>query len=247
MSRCPLSPQSTKSIPALTVNPRGNYSRASGASLGPILSTHYAQLYKQTHLAESPIDEKFIHHDKFRLKFDLASIPKGEKLKAAEIKLTRESLPASGAAPIYRLLVHDILRRGVKGKRPPIMRVIDSQLIDTRENSTVSVDVSPAVQRWLQDPKTNYGVLVALHASGKAAATRRHLRLRRHADADWWQKQPVLYTYTDDGKNRQRTAAEMKLRPKRGAGARKIRQKEKDPCRRRKMYVDFRDVGYEIL
>lgn len=194
---------------------------------------------------ESPIDEKFTHHHRFRLKFDIKSIPKHEKLKAAEIKITRTTVEDAASSPYQRVLVHDILQRGIKGVHGPITRVIDSKVIDSRKNTTVSVDVFPAVERWLQDPKGNHGILIVVYSIGSKAPPQKHLRLRRDiATAQWWQHQPLLFTYTDDGKNQQRKGTELtKMRPKRQS-SRRHNKNLKDPCRRRQMYVDFDAVGW---
>ncbi|CAG9857326.1 unnamed protein product [Phyllotreta striolata] len=108
---------------------------------------------------ESPIDSRFTAPTRFRLKFDLASVPTTESVTAAELTLTRRQLPHS---QLHRVLVSDITRPGVKGRYPPITRLIDTKLVDTRSNGTVSLDVFPAVQRWLEDPKGNYGILVTV-------------------------------------------------------------------------------------
>lgn len=198
-------------------------------------------------LAESPVDQKFTRSNRFRLKFNVSTIPPTEILKAAEVKLTRAVVedPVENH-PYQRILMHDILRPGVKGVRAPITRVIDSKMIDTRKNSTVSLDVYPAVKRWMEVPKHNHGVLVTVTTAGdKKTPAKPHLRLRRESDpSNWARSQPLLLTYTDDGKNKQRSAEDMsKMRRKRGT-KRQQRKNERDPCRRRQMYVNFRDVGW---
>lgn len=195
---------------------------------------------------ESPIDERFPSHRKFRLKFDISSIPKHERLKAAEIKLTREKL-SSRQGYKQRVQVHDIVKKGVKGVHTPLMRLIDSQVVDTRKNTTVSLDVFPAVIRWLENSKSNNGILIIISAVGRSAksAVSKHVRLRRSVeDQDWISKQPLLLTYTDDGKNKQRTGESMSTIRSRRAARRGHRKGDRDPCRRRQMYVNFSVVGW---
>lgn len=204
--------------------------------------------------AESPIDAKFSGHHKFRLFFDITSVPKKEVLRAAEVTLTRETISRinDGNPPSkshYRhLLVYDIVKPGVKGKHEPILRLIDSKLIDTRQNTTIKVDVLPAVERWLQNPKHNHGVIVHLVGKGgtKTQAIK-HLRLKRgvhDTHQEWSKKQPLLFTYTDDGKNVQSTESFSQRRARRASRGRSRRKDGREQCRRHPMYVDFTDVGW---
>ncbi|RZC41737.1 protein decapentaplegic, partial [Asbolus verrucosus] len=213
----------------------------------PGLYTGSANTVRSFTHVEGPVDEKFLSHNKFRLKFNISSIPKTEKLKAAEVKLTREIVRDSNGTGYYqRILVKDIIKRGIQGVRAPIMRVIDSKLIDTRKNNTISVDVLPAVARWLEKPSSNYGIFIVVYSTDRRKTPpKKHLRLKRDVESEvWHERQPLLLTYTDDGKNKQVTGKDMtKMRPKRGA-RRSHRKNERDPCRRRQMYVNFRDVGW---
>lgn len=128
---------------------------------------------------------RFSGHHKFRLKFDIETVPKEEKLKAAELTLSRIKVrhyPEDTQEKDFfqRVLVNDILQPGVKGKRGPITRVVDSKLVDTRSNTTLSLDILPAVQRWFADPKANHGLLVVVMGLGKNKTTpAHHVRLRR--------------------------------------------------------------------
>ncbi|KAJ8953833.1 hypothetical protein NQ318_006683 [Aromia moschata] len=208
-----------------------------------------------THI-ESPVDSRFAGHHKFRLKFDVSSVPKVEKLKAAELTLTRKIVEWLSEANTdnehyQRILINDILKPGIKGKHGPITRVVDSKLIDTRRNATISLDVFPAVERWFEDPKSNYGLLVVIYGVGRNKTTpARHVRLRRSTDEEgssWKDVQPFLFTYTDDGKNKQKTGREMTQIRRRRAVKRHNRGRgyeKREPCSRHKMYVDFTEVGW---
>lgn len=188
------------------------------------------------------MDLKFIGHHKFRLKFDVKSIPKGESLKAAELAVSRQPLyDEKEKNEIQRILIKDIIKPGRKHDGP-ITRIIDSKLIDTSKNTTISFDISIAVARWMENPLSNYGLLVSVLVVGdkKGDTPSRHLRLRRDTEntATWNQIQPILLTYTDDGRNRQ----ELGLRQKRSL--KKNRKHSHEPCRRLSMYVDFSEVGW---
>jgi len=177
--------------------------------------------------SESSVDEQFRHHHRFRLSFALDKIPKTEKLQKAEVHLN-----AFGA---HHILVHDIVRPGVKGKHPPAMRLIDSRHISA-SNGTITLDVTPAVSRWLRSPQENHGLLVVIQESNG------RVRLKRDVERHSWKKvQPLLYTFTDDGKNKNR----VPLNEREKRAVRKHKRKDgRDLCRRHELYVDFQEVGW---
>lgn len=100
----------------------------------------------------------------------------------------------------------------------------------------MSLDVYPAVERWMQNPSENHGLIV--HVSSKEE---HGLRLRRDTETDV--NQPTLLTYTDDGRGD--TMANM--RQKRAASSQRRSHRRKNSqeiCQRRPLYVDFSDVGW---
>ncbi|XP_057334326.1 protein decapentaplegic-like [Microplitis mediator] len=200
---------------------------------------------------ESPLDDKFQSSNRFRLSFDLSSIPTAESLKAAELSLTRVSVPEEkNTKKLGRILVHDILRPGVKGHSKPLLRLIDSRVIDMTSNTTISLDVHPAVSRWLQGDGNNHGLLIQVTSSKSNSKNSKHshVRLKRSADEShdtWASSRPTLFTYTDDGRSKMATASEMMDRRARRAALRKNRRKDgRENCRRHPLYVDFVDVGW---
>jgi len=171
----------------------------------------------------------------------------------------------------HRIDVYDIVRPGRKHKkRKPIFLLADTKTVSVNETGSVSLNVMSAVQRWLREPKRNHGVLVHISAlddsnsiaksfsSGDAAAaaaaiinvpSHQHIRLRRSIDdgpENWAQAQPLLFTYTDDGRYKQRSIRDAN-RSRRAPGERRRGHRRKDSrdiCQRRPLYVDFSDVGW---
>jgi bone morphogenetic protein 2/4 len=270
-------------------------------------------------VSESSVDARFPTQQKFRLAFDVKNIPKGEKLKAAELQLNRDPVvseagkdvsstntlnnvevdvanrlsdsedqiplvkeqegteeatnrvttnDATRARPngkprknptrryLQWVLVHDIVKPGIRGRREPITRLIDSKVVDIRDDKPIILDVVPAVERWLETASENYGLLMEVtpvDTTSNVPMNQNHVRLRRAVDEDdekWLPKQPILFTYTDDGKNRPRgvdaIVSRSKRAPhssKRAAHSRK-RKDGRENCRRYPLYVDFQDVGW---
>ncbi|KFB48146.1 AGAP007987-PA-like protein [Anopheles sinensis] len=321
------------------------------------LNTRNANTVRSFTHEESNIDERFKHHHRFRLLFNVSSIPRGEKLRAAELTLTRDGIPAALPSTTYQVLVYDIVRPGIKGKRTPTFLLVDSRTLRINETGTASFDVMPAVERWLRQPRKNHGLFVQVtsraqrghrrqrrsvqtvpdhehvrlrrsvderHDSwvlvydivrpgikGKRTPTfllvdsrtlrinetgtasfdvmpaverwlrqprknhglfvqvtsraqrghrrqrrsvqtvpdHEHVRLRRSVDErhdSWVQKQPLLFTYTDDGRHKQRPirdAISSANRARRASAKRSSRRKN-ELCQRKPLYVDFSDVGW---
>ncbi|XP_014468735.1 PREDICTED: protein decapentaplegic [Dinoponera quadriceps] len=211
----------------------------------PGIHARSANVVRSFYHVESKLDQKFHSPNRFRLSFDLSKVPDEETLQASELILSR--VPMTDIKEKHgRVLVYDIVRPGVKGQRQPILRLIDSKEIDLTKNATVSLDVHPAVVRWMQDHRDNHGLLV--HVIGPQVRKREHVRLKRasdeHEDA-WLVRQPMLFAYMDDGRYEMASAHQIMDRRARRAAMRKNRRKDgRENCRRHPLYVDFADVGW---
>ncbi|XP_058819069.1 protein decapentaplegic isoform X2 [Topomyia yanbarensis] len=219
------------------------------------LSTRNANTVRSFTHEESHIDERFKHHHRFRLMFNVTNIPPDEKLRAAELTLNRDAIDDQRYRGVhYQLLVYDIVRPGVKGKRAPSYLLIDSKTVKINETGPINVDVLPAVERWLRHPKQNHGLFVQVISKSKRkpriAPVHHHVRLRRSVDEShekWSQKQPLLFTYTDDGRHKQRPirdALSNANRARRTPMRNRRRKNGTETCQRRPLYVDFSDVGW---
>lgn len=170
--------------------------------------------------------------------------------------MTRMAISDAGDSSAT-ILVYDIPLPGVRGKREPITRLIDSVRVFVHENETVKLDVTPAVERWLEDPDNNHGLLVVVNTNSRTDDSDRqiqsdvqriekHVRLKRDASActknEWKNVEPVLFAFTDDGKSKRRTAED--LRRSRRAIRKHKRKDGREHCRRHELYVDFGDVGW---
>ena len=194
--------------------------------------------------AETPADEAFRNGPRTRLLFDLsAGIPSGEELQAAELHLSRD--PHTSPAWV-QVQVHDIVRPGRRGRIPPITRIVDSRVVDARTGERLTLDVRPAVQRWLEDPSSNHGLLLEVSSLNMTASEAvAHVRLRRSLDEDesWLTRQPVLLAYTDDGR-RAGARGPSRSRSRRAPQKKHRRKDGRESCRRHPLYVDFAEVGW---
>lgn len=216
-----------------------------------------------TSFTESP-EDKFHPEHTMLFRFDVSSIPEREILRGAELRINylphpfllkmnetsdnnifssvqvnRRKWSKDELIYLTRINVYDVLRPS-KGSHDHIHRLIDTSVIDARVNNTVSLDVSPALKRWLSKPHTNYGVYVEVNPlvpESTVVKDANHVRLRISVNQDydeWSEQQPLLIVHTDD--------TELSKREKRNAPISAIKRSH---CRRYNMYVDFRKVDWD--
>lgn len=165
-----------------------------------------------------------------------------------------------------QVLIHEVVRPARNGGEP-IHRLLDSKIVDVRDEGWMTFDVLPALLRWREQPKRNYGLWLEMKRVNDEALSdiqHFHLRKRRSSsrrkrrsiagsteeeteeeeeekqldqlDLRWASQQPLLVTYSDDGRSR--------VRSKRAAEKKHKRKGRRDNCRRQSLYVDFNDVGW---
>lgn len=198
------------------------------------------------------------------MQFAADPLPQGEWLTAAELRLTpRRTSDATEFPDRVRVLVHDIVQPGVRGVSKPVLRLLDSQYVDAAEDVAVTLDVTPALERWSQRggrwSDANHGLLIETMTDGGGRAPIPDMFELRAAD------RPALLVYSDDGKNgrtvgpprRKRSPSAAAAGPQQGragsGGGGNKRRKDgsgggsggRDVCQRRPLYVDFTDVGWD--
>lgn len=159
-----------------------------------------------------------------------------------------------------QVLIHEIVRPSRNGGEP-IHRLLDSRMVDVRDEGWMTFDVLPALLRWREQPNRNYGLWLEMRrVNDEALSDIQHFHLRRsrsrrrrrsspeegddsvvveeeeQLDLRWASQQPLLVTYSDDGRAR--------VRSKRAAEKKHKRKGRRDNCRRQSLYVDFSDVGW---
>nr|CAG4651041.1 EOG090X07KO [Simocephalus serrulatus] len=166
-----------------------------------------------------------------------------------------------------QVLIHEIVRPSRNGGEP-IHRLLDSRIVDVRDEGWMTFDVLPALLRWREQPNRNYGLWLEMRrVNDEALSDIQHFHLRRsrsrrrrrssssgsesvgssdednsvvveqeQLDLRWASQQPLLVTYSDDGRAR--------VRSKRAAEKKHKRKGRRDNCRRQSLYVDFSDVGW---
>ncbi|XP_022167435.1 protein decapentaplegic-like [Myzus persicae] len=182
---------------------------------------------------------------RYRLQFDIDSIPEGDQIKAAEVRFTMIHDTMLHNEEIIHVIVHDIVQPGVKGITKPILRIIDSKSINmskVSKSEVISFDVTPAIERLSENNfKDNHGMIVQCVTE---SGSQTHLL----SVFDFLSpEKTLLLVYTDDGTSEKSTLEGMMQRSKRSAdepGGPQKKTKKKKICQRYSMYVDFKDVGF---
>ncbi|KAK8738568.1 hypothetical protein OTU49_003941 [Cherax quadricarinatus] len=208
---------------------------------------------------ESKADDFYPAH-KMRFRFNVTHMPIEEILQSAELRLThlrhpaasdlQETQPltqqsmnrrgrrwaASEAPFLQRIMVYDVLRRATRFSEPAL-KLLDTHVVDARQDGVQALDVTDAVRRWIAAPNNNHGLLVEVVPFSKSSPLdTSHVRLRRSTEDDGWSKeQPLLVIHASDGN--------AKVRNKRSSVNK--HKKGKQVCRRHRLYVDFRKVGWD--
>lgn len=103
------------------------------------------------------------------------------------VEINDLDLDSLGGYSTVRVLINDVIKppRGSQ-QSEPIMHPIDSKLIDLTKRKDdsfwVTLDVFPAVSRWIQNPKKNHGLVIQIvHPNGQVMtqAGSSHVRVRR--------------------------------------------------------------------
>ncbi|KAL5236686.1 hypothetical protein ACI65C_004096 [Semiaphis heraclei] len=181
---------------------------------------------------------------KYRLQFDIDSIPEREQVKAAEVRFTMKYDQELRNDEFIHVVLHDIVQPGTKGLSKPILRIIDSKSINMSTISkTESFDVTPFLERLSKNNfKENHGILVqCVTESGS------HTHLLSVFDFVS-PENTLLLVYTDDGTSQKSTLERMMRRIKRSVDAPTVPQKKakkkREICQRYPMYVNFTEIGF---
>lgn len=165
------------------------------------------------------------------------------------MELFRDSI-LDGDDQRLRVYVFDIIRPGIKGKTEAISYLMNTQVVHTNTTEKITLDVMPAVERWLETPKENYGILIQIAVEhNNEAPEKQHIRLKRSVEEptdEWAKKQPILMTYTDDGRNKDRSIRDTTTKRGKREGRKKGQHKSRESrqCQRKPLYVNFETVGW---
>ncbi|CAH1731474.1 unnamed protein product [Aphis gossypii] len=181
---------------------------------------------------------------KYRLEFDIDSLPEQDQIKAAEVRFTMKYDEVLRNEETIYIVIHDIIQPGKKGLSKPILRIIDSKSINMSiVSKTESFDVTPFIERLAKNNfKDNHGMLV--QCVTESGSHTHLLNVFDFVSPD----NTLLLVYTDDGTISEKSTLEQISRRSKRSTSEVARQekraKKKKICQRYSMYVDFKDIGF---
>ncbi|XP_018019632.1 bone morphogenetic protein 2 [Hyalella azteca] len=206
---------------------------------------------------------------RIRIKFALDGLSSSERLHTAQLRVTHS--PDAGAGEdlghdhpnsvmgnfvdydkhkykkeqlpyMNYIRVYDVVRTLEDGDI--VLRLLDTVLVDRRESGVLTLDVGPAVERWVRKPHMNNGLVLEMDPFNKNEYSRSsdsfdklemsRLRIRRDAHTDnntWHEVRPSVVVFSDDGKPKQRVKRAKPTAPY-------------EKCRRHPLYVEFKLVDW---
>lgn len=175
--------------------------------------------------------------NRWKLFFDIFSIPNEEILRSAELHLTfsttkNASNHSASNGQLRRANVYQVVIPETPGQ-PAIKRLIGTRF--TTGHGSKNFDVKQAVQHWLQNPTENFGLEVHLMSDADSPVT--HVNsLSEDGTID---NKPLLLTFSHD-----RTEHVYRRRKRRSAAEDLSTEREVNYCQRHPLYVDFSEVGW---
>ena len=196
--------------------------------------------------------------------YNLTGVSKDDALKGAELRIYRHGVAnsstsnssqgvetdrddssASPGSERQRIEIYEVVRPARDGLEA-IWRLLDTRTVWSHLTAWEAFDITSAVVRWIAKPESNYGIKVQVRTDGSALPGLKHVRLKRDTsvhvrDESWHSERPLLVTYSGDGVSHSRQRRRTRRARKRKKGSRKM----KNHCKRRQLYVDFRNVGWD--
>ena len=158
-----------------------------------------------------------------------------EELKAAELRVHIEPDNETKKRRLYTLSVLEVIS-AVKHKQP-VLRLLDSKPLDSGDLEATqgwySLDVMPAVERWISSGSSGGGGLV-LQIKPVAEG-------KKGVKVSWTVSHPTVLVYTDDGREANRVRRDTRTKKKH---KRKLKGRRLSNCKRHNLYIDFQDVGW---
>jgi bone morphogenetic protein 2/4 len=216
------------------------------------------------------------------LRFEMNSIPEYEQITGAELQVPFFLDTSHGMALLkntsFQILVHDIVKvlkpsrmlQSEHLQQPVISYPVDSKPLVLPVNSSefwVTFDVFPAVQRIFQHQLTfsrknqqktiglalEFAQRIAKANNNAVSGESKIVRVKKRSSHSRSSMDgPTLLTYSDDGKNLQKSwNAKTLSRHYRSAqnyrrrrNHHRYKNRRRNMCSKKKMFVDFTDVGW---
>ncbi|XP_053309435.1 bone morphogenetic protein 7 [Spea bombifrons] len=194
------------------------------------------------------------HHREFR--FDLAKIPEGEAVTAAEFRIYKDYIRERFDNETFRISVYQVLQEH-PGRDSDLFQ-LDSRTIWAAEEGWLVFDITATSNHWVVNPQHNLGLQLSVESSdGQSINPKLAGLIGTNGPHN---KQPFMVAFFK--------ATEIHLRSIRSAGGKQRNQNrskapksqealrvaniaensstdQKQACKKHELYVSFRDLGWQ--
>lgn len=194
------------------------------------------------------------HHREFR--FDLAKIPEGEAVTAAEFRIYKDYIRERFDNETFQISIYQVLQE--HPGRDSDLFPLDSRVIWAAEEGWLVFDITATSNHWVMNPQYNLGLQLSVESvDGHSINPKMAGLIGRHGPQN---KQPFMVAFFK--------ATEIHLRTIRSAGGKQRNQNrskapknqealrvanvaensssdQRQACKKHELYVSFRDLGWQ--
>ncbi|XP_078508120.1 bone morphogenetic protein 7 isoform X3 [Lissotriton helveticus] len=194
------------------------------------------------------------HHREFR--FDLAKIPEGEAVTAAEFRIYKDYIRERFDNETFQISIYQVLQE--HPGRDSDLFPLDSRVIWAAEEGWLVFDITVTSNHWVMNPRYNLGLQLSVESvDGHSINPKMAGLIGRHGPQN---KQPFMVAFFK--------ATEIHLRTIRSAGSKQRNQNrskapknqealrvaniaensssdQRQACKKHELYVSFRDLGWQ--
>ncbi|XP_069507203.1 bone morphogenetic protein 7 [Ambystoma mexicanum] len=194
------------------------------------------------------------HHREFR--FDLAKIPEGEAVTAAEFRIYKDYIRERFDNETFQISIYQVLQE--HPGRDSDLFPLDSRVIWAAEEGWLVFDITVTSNHWVMNPRYNLGLQLSVESvDGESINPKMAGLIGRHGPQN---KQPFMVAFFK--------ATEIHLRSIRSTGGKQRNQNrskapknqealrvsnvaensssdQRQACKKHELYVSFRDLGWQ--
>nr|XP_061779435.1 bone morphogenetic protein 7-like [Nerophis lumbriciformis] len=196
------------------------------------------------------------HHREF--KFDLSRIPEGEAVTAAEFRIFKDFIQERYENETFRVSIYQALQEAANSEGDLLL--VDQREVWTAEEGWLIFDLTATSNLWLANPEHNFGLHLVLEDSHGHRRNPRLAGLSTGSGAR--DKQPFLVAFFKSNEVRFRNIRSAhghkgrhsnRSKPQRTVqdalkaveAATETLGISRDGCKKRELYVSFRDLGWQ--
>ncbi|XP_043945986.1 bone morphogenetic protein 7 [Protopterus annectens] len=194
------------------------------------------------------------HHREFR--FDLAKIPEGEAVTAAEFRIYKDFIQERFENETFQISIYQVLHENA-GRESDLF-LLDSRTIWAAEEGWLVFDITATSNHWVVNPQHNLGLQLSVESiDGQSINPKTAGLIGRHGPQS---KQPFMVAFfkatevhfrsirSASGKQKNQNKSKAAKNPdalRMSNMAENSSTDHKQACKKHELFVSFRDLGWQ--